>query len=194
MNLQARSNYHQTQIPADNTNAIVGIEGHEPKSSMSDPISTHGWTAVPRDAATVLNTRQEIKDPSAHRVQDISIPQTPLANAVTEYAKRELSEQTFNHSMRVYFYGTIPDAPSLGSLPSPPPPPKFLWPPLSPTFPDLSCSSYFLRPLSLSILTPPQVALSSWTTFPPGTSALKPTSSPASCTTSAPPTPTSPPR
>ena len=157
---------------------------------MSDPISTHGWTAVPRDAATVLNTRQEIKDPSPHRVQDISVPQSPLANAVTEYAKRELSEQTFNHSMRVYLYGTIPNL----RLPSIPPIPPY---PIASSQAYMSSNLFFPSsdyPLIPSHTHPPQAAPSSSTTSPPGASAPKPTSSPASCTISAPPTPTSPPR
>ncbi|TVY13003.1 Cyanamide hydratase, partial [Lachnellula arida] len=35
----------------------------------------------------------------------IPIPSSPLARKVQEYAERELPVETFNHSMRVYYYG-----------------------------------------------------------------------------------------
>ena len=72
---------------------------------MSDLIQDHGWTAIPRDPASLLNGKKSLKGPKPHYVQSITVPQTPLANSVYEYAKRQLIEQTFNHSMRVYFYG-----------------------------------------------------------------------------------------
>ena len=75
---------------------------------MSDPVKTHGWSAVPRDPSVLLDGKKNIKDPESHNVQGISVPDTPLANAVHDYARRELNEQTFNHSMRVYYYGAIP--------------------------------------------------------------------------------------
>ena len=75
---------------------------------MSDLVKEHGWTAVPRDPCALLNGKKNVKDPKPRYVQNITVPQTPLANAVHDYAKRKLIEQTFNHSMRVYFYGSPP--------------------------------------------------------------------------------------
>ena len=71
---------------------------------MSDPIRQHGWTAVPRDASAVLSSRDKLRELTPRPVN--AFEKTPLADAVTAYAKQELSEQTFNHSMRVYYYGT----------------------------------------------------------------------------------------
>ena len=73
---------------------------------MSDVLQNYGWTAVPRDPSALLDGKKNVNDPKAHCVQSITVPQTPLAKAVYDYAKRQLNEQTFNHSMRVYFYGT----------------------------------------------------------------------------------------
>lgn len=75
---------------------------------MSDVLKNHGWTAVPRDPSALLHGKKNVKDPKPHYVESITVPQTPLANAVYDYARRQLIEQTFNHSMRVYFYGTSP--------------------------------------------------------------------------------------
>lgn len=74
--------------------------------STMDEIKEHGWTAQPRDPAAVLKGQKNIEDPQPQLVENIDLPDSPLAKAITEYAKRELPEQTFNHSMRVYYYGT----------------------------------------------------------------------------------------
>ena len=70
-----------------------------------DPVQEYGWTAQPRDPAIVLRGQKNIKDPQPQSVQDINLPDTALAKSIMEYARRELPEQTFNHSMRVYYYG-----------------------------------------------------------------------------------------
>ena len=64
-----------------------------------------GWTAVPRNRSNV---------PSADNVktQDVTVivgdiwPNTGLVTKANEYAKHELSQETYNHSLRVYCYGT----------------------------------------------------------------------------------------
>lgn len=68
---------------------------------------THGWTAQPRDVSVFLGDKKGLKKPVPQTVDSITFPTTPLAKAVLEYAKRELREETFNHSMRVYYYGTL---------------------------------------------------------------------------------------
>jgi len=73
---------------------------------MTDPVKAYGWTAMPRDVETLLATRTDVKPPAPVRVNDISLPDSPLAKAMHEYAKKELAPETFNHSMRVYYYGT----------------------------------------------------------------------------------------
>ena len=72
---------------------------------MVDVVQDYGWTAQPRDPAIVLSSRANVKDPQPLLVQNIILPETTLTKAITEYGKRELPEQTFNHSMRVYYYG-----------------------------------------------------------------------------------------
>lgn len=74
---------------------------------MSAPstLETHGWTAQPRDVSAFLGDKQDLKAPEPQTVASIALPSTPLAKAVLDYAKKELREETFNHSMRVYYYG-----------------------------------------------------------------------------------------
>lgn len=84
-------------------------------------LEVHGWTAQPRSFSAFLGDTNALPAPEPQRVDDIPLPSTPLANAVLEYAKRELREETFNHSMRVYYYGTqsIP-TPNPSNPPNPP--------------------------------------------------------------------------
>ena len=69
-------------------------------------LEANGWIAQPRSVSTFLGDTTSLKAPEPQRVDNIPLPSTPLANAVLEYAKKELREETFNHSMRVYYYGT----------------------------------------------------------------------------------------
>lgn len=75
---------------------------------MSPPstLETYGWTAQPRSVSTFLGDKEDLQAPVPQTVDSISLPSTPLAKAVLDYAKQELKEETFNHSMRVYYYGT----------------------------------------------------------------------------------------
>ncbi len=74
---------------------------------MSDAISLYGWAAKPRDPAVFLNGKKNFKHPVPQTVESIKLPDTPVAKAVLEYAREELNTETFNHSMRVFYYGTI---------------------------------------------------------------------------------------
>jgi cyanamide hydratase len=71
---------------------------------MSTEKELHGWRAVPRDPAVLLKDKSSA-EPKPLTVDEIALPESPLAKEVLAYAKRELNEQTFNHSMRVYYYG-----------------------------------------------------------------------------------------
>ena len=71
---------------------------------MSTGKALHGWTAVPRDPSVLLKD-SSASEPKLWTVDEIALPDSPLAKEVLAYAKRELNEQTFNHSMRVYYYG-----------------------------------------------------------------------------------------
>ncbi|KAL9599879.1 MAG: hypothetical protein Q9219_003573 [cf. Caloplaca sp. 3 TL-2023] len=72
---------------------------------MSDNIEAFGWVAKPRDVSILLQGKKAIRDPEPQPVASIKLPDTPLARSVSEYARAELSTETFNHSMRVFFYG-----------------------------------------------------------------------------------------
>ena len=71
---------------------------------MSDPLETYGWTAVPRSQSKFLDS---VKPKPATKIttSDITVPSSPVAQKVYEYAKAQLPEKTFNHSMREYYYG-----------------------------------------------------------------------------------------
>lgn len=50
--------------------------------------------------------KKSTKPPVPQLVKDITLPDTSIIKAAMEYAKAELPTQTFNHSMRVFYYGT----------------------------------------------------------------------------------------
>ncbi|KAK2801001.1 hypothetical protein FQN51_005565 [Onygenales sp. PD_10] len=77
----------------------------------SDPITTHGFTAVPASARTLLNPSLTPQHPAPSTpapplpVSATPIPSTPLAQRIHAYAKSHLPTPTYNHSLRVYHYG-----------------------------------------------------------------------------------------
>jgi len=73
---------------------------------MSNPaVKKYGWTAVPRKVETLLQQSEASGPAKPISVSSIKLPDSPLVKAVHDYAKRELAIETFNHSMRVYYYG-----------------------------------------------------------------------------------------
>ncbi|KAL8853739.1 MAG: hypothetical protein Q9221_001382 [Calogaya cf. arnoldii] len=72
---------------------------------MPDAVKTYGWEAQPRDPSVILRGKKNVKDPKPQTVASIKLPDSTLAASVLEYAERELSTTTFNHSMRVFYYG-----------------------------------------------------------------------------------------
>jgi cyanamide hydratase len=70
-----------------------------------DPVKAYGWTALPRKVEALLATRTDVKPPSPVLVASVPLPDSPLARALQTYAKKELQPETFNHSMRVFYYG-----------------------------------------------------------------------------------------
>jgi len=74
---------------------------------MSNPaIENYGWTAVPRKISALLEHSHASGDAPAVAVSSIPIPSSPLSKSVFEYAQRELPIETFNHSIRVFYYGS----------------------------------------------------------------------------------------
>jgi cyanamide hydratase len=70
-----------------------------------DLVTAYGWTAFPRKVETLLASRTETKTPLPVTIEDVPLPSSALASAIHEYAKKELAPETFNHSLRVYYYG-----------------------------------------------------------------------------------------
>lgn len=66
----------------------------------------NGWTAVPLDAGKLFNGKSYRNMPGPIKVADISFPNHEMVVAkVQAHAKETLSIETYNHSMRVYYYG-----------------------------------------------------------------------------------------
>ncbi|KAL9110409.1 MAG: hypothetical protein Q9187_008056 [Circinaria calcarea] len=74
-------------------------------SSKESAILEHGFTAVPRDINKILSGALKLHDPQPLLTKDLPFPSSPLVEEVQKYAKANLNEQTYNHSMRVYYYG-----------------------------------------------------------------------------------------
>ncbi|KAK7409053.1 hypothetical protein QQX98_008757 [Neonectria punicea] len=75
--------------------------------SSIDVIAQNGWTAVPVDAGKLFNGKPYINKPTPLLVADIKFPSDdPLVAKVQQYAKEQLPIQTFNHSLRAYYYAT----------------------------------------------------------------------------------------
>lgn len=73
---------------------------------MSKTIPDDGWSAVPRSLEKLLSTRRNTHSKAAPlKVEDIPLPSSPVVESVTKHARENLNEKTFNHSMRVYYYG-----------------------------------------------------------------------------------------
>jgi cyanamide hydratase len=66
---------------------------------------THGWTAVPRSSSAFLADCSP-KDTKPVKAEDIKLPTSEVAQKTLAYEQKHLSEPTFNHSLRVYHYGT----------------------------------------------------------------------------------------
>lgn len=76
---------------------------------MSNPaIEKYGWTAVPRKVSTLLAQSPTASSPAKPVLAStIELPRSPLVKTVHQYTKEKLAVETFNHSMRVYYYGSV---------------------------------------------------------------------------------------
>lgn len=72
----------------------------------TDDIALYGWTPVVRDHQALLSGKPYINEPSAVLVKDIQFPSDDVVAKVREHAKEKLPAPTFNHSMRVFYFGT----------------------------------------------------------------------------------------
>ena len=65
----------------------------------------YGFTPVPRSQEKLLEGHN--KESPYISADDIPIPDTKVVQAVEEYVKKELSPETYRHSVRAYYYGTF---------------------------------------------------------------------------------------
>ncbi|KAL7276870.1 hypothetical protein RUND412_000110 [Rhizina undulata] len=66
----------------------------------------YGFTpAISRDITVVLKGKDYNTPPTPLLVDDIPLPSTPLSKYIADYARAALPEETFNHAMRVYYFG-----------------------------------------------------------------------------------------
>jgi cyanamide hydratase len=70
-------------------------------------IEEFGWTAVPRNRSNVPSAIDDKTTAITVNFHEIW-PKTPVVQKAQEYAKTELPKETYNHSLRVYCYGTFP--------------------------------------------------------------------------------------
>ncbi|KAH8598980.1 urea hydro-lyase cyanamide [Bisporella sp. PMI_857] len=74
-------------------------------SQPNSAVEKYGWIAVPRDVSILLSKSANNGSADPIQVSSITVPSTPLSDAVHQYAQSRLPVETFNHSMRVYYYG-----------------------------------------------------------------------------------------
>jgi cyanamide hydratase len=71
-----------------------------------DESKLNGWSSMPADAGIIFGDKPFINEPGPISVNEINFPIDDSVVAQTsDYAKAVLHPETFNHSMRVYYYG-----------------------------------------------------------------------------------------
>ncbi|KAJ4315045.1 hypothetical protein N0V94_006157 [Neodidymelliopsis sp. IMI 364377] len=74
----------------------------------TDEVKANGWTAVPVSAKKIFEAQSRLSAPPATRVQDVYFPSdNALVAGAQQFAKAKLSPEAYNHSMRVFYWGTI---------------------------------------------------------------------------------------
>lgn len=71
---------------------------------MANNNETYGWTAVPRSQPAFFSSHKP-QEAKPVKVSELETPSGPVMRQVQEYAKKNLPEETYNHSMRVFYYG-----------------------------------------------------------------------------------------
>lgn len=71
----------------------------------SSYIAQNGWTAVPIDAGKIFHTGPYLNTPHYINLETIKFPsQDPIILKTQEHVETHLLKQTYNHSMRVYYW------------------------------------------------------------------------------------------
>jgi hypothetical protein len=77
-------------------------------SSQPNAISEHGWTAVPLDADAIFAGAPYLIKPVHIHAKDIKFPHDdPIVVRAQRDAQDTLPIETYNHSMRVYYWGKL---------------------------------------------------------------------------------------
>jgi len=70
-----------------------------------DPRKIYGLEAVPHSQSELLKAVSPW-DPASYTTSELLIPESEVVTKTLEYVKVKLPEKTFNHSMRVFYYGS----------------------------------------------------------------------------------------
>ena len=63
---------------------------------------------MPVSGKQIIQERGPLSDAAPVKVEDIYFPSdVPLVSEAQTFAKQRLSPEAFNHSMRVYYWGTL---------------------------------------------------------------------------------------
>ena len=75
---------------------------------MANEVQANGWTAVPVSGKQIIEARGPISPPNPVKVEDVHFPlEDPIIVEVQSFVKRQPSPEAYNHSMRVYYWGTV---------------------------------------------------------------------------------------
>ncbi|KAF4213865.1 hypothetical protein CNMCM5878_009927 [Aspergillus fumigatiaffinis] len=70
-------------------------------------VEVNGWTSMPANAGAIFGDKP-FNVPEALSIDEIKLPiDDPIVEKTLRYAKTALPIETFNHSMRVYYYGMV---------------------------------------------------------------------------------------
>ncbi|PHH90126.1 hypothetical protein CDD83_4443 [Cordyceps sp. RAO-2017] len=76
-------------------------------AAIPGEVGQNGWHAVPVDPGKMFGEKPYLNKPAPMLVADIKFPHdAPVVANVYAYTKEKLPRQTFNHSMRVYYFAT----------------------------------------------------------------------------------------
>lgn len=74
-------------------------------TEYNNDVAIHGWTPVVRDHQALLSGKPYINKPTTILIKDIEFPSDDVVAKVRKHAQEKLPAPTFNHSMRVFYFG-----------------------------------------------------------------------------------------
>lgn len=77
-----------------------------PPATTAKDLAKHGWTAISVDSEQIFGDKPYLQQPPPMAADEIPFPSNDaVVVQVQAYAKEHLPEPTYNHSMRVYYFG-----------------------------------------------------------------------------------------